>query len=261
MERTGRLQGKVALITGASRGIGRALALAFAREGAQLSLWGRSMRGLNSAVREIGKERSTRQGVTDAPKLWRRSAGSRDILPLSVDVSKERNVTRGVERVLNHFQKVDILVNNAGFAAFKSVLETPVEDWDRMMAVNLRGAFLSTKAVLPSMLKRRKGDIVLMASIAGREGFPEWSGYCASKFGLVGFAKSLAKEVRRKGVRVITVCPGAVDTSLWKDHPNPPDPKEMLKPEEVAEAVLDLLTFSNVAVIDEVVITPRKGIL
>ena len=250
MERTGRLQGKVALITGASRGIGRALALAFAREGAQLSLWGRSMRGLNSVVREIGKKRSTRQ-----------SAGSRNILPLSVDVSKERNVTRGVERVLNHFQKVDILVNNAGFAAFKSVLETPVEDWDRMMAVNLRGAFLSTKAVLPSMLKRRKGDIVLMASIAGREGFPEWSGYCASKFGLVGFAKSLAKEVRRKGVRVITVCPGAVDTSLWKDHPNPPDPKEMLKPEEVAEAVLDLLTFSNVAVIDEVVITPRKGIL
>ena len=182
-------------------------------------------------------------------------------MSIPLDVSKENEVEQGVEQVLTHFKKVDILINNAGVAVFEPVLNTSVEDWDQMMAVNLRGAFLSTKAVLPSMLKRRRGDIVFIASIGGLEGFPDWSGYCASKFGMVGFSKSLAKEVRRKGVRVITVCPGAVDTSLWKDHPKPPDPKEMLKPEEVAEAVLNLLTFSQVAVADELVITPRKGIL
>jgi NAD(P)-dependent dehydrogenase (short-subunit alcohol dehydrogenase family) len=250
MEEGGRLHGKVAIITGASRGIGKALAHAFAREGASLSLWSRSEKGLDSVVREIGKSSSREQ-----------NAGGRKILSIPLDITKERDVEKGVGEVLKQLKQIDILVNNAGYAYFRTVLETKAEDWDRIMAVNLRGSFLSTKAVLPFMLKRKKGDIVFVSSIAGLEGFPEWSGYCTSKSGMIGFSKSLSKEVRNKGVRVITVCPGAVDTPLWDDHPDPPDRNEMLKAEDVAEAVINLLTFSRKAVADVAVITPEKGIL
>jgi NAD(P)-dependent dehydrogenase (short-subunit alcohol dehydrogenase family) len=254
---TGGLAEKVAIITGASRGVGKALALAFAREGAVLSLWSRSEKDLDSVVREIEADNSR----GDPPGRPYQKAGGSKILAIPLDITREKDVEKGIEEVLKRFKKVDILVNNAGHAYFKTVLDTGVEDWDRTMAVNLRGSFLATKAVLPVMLKRRQGDIVFVSSVAGLEGFPEWSGYCASKFGLIGFSKSLAKEVRSNGVRVITVCPGAVDTPLWDNHPDPPERKEMLKAEEVAEAVLNLLTFSRKAVADVTVITPGKGIL
>ena len=236
------LTGKVALVSGASAGIGEAVAAALGRAGASVFGFAR------------GAERLAR-----AEAGWK-AAGIR-ARTAPADVSREEDVDRVVAACLEAFGRIDILVNNAGIAAVHAVDGHPVDAWDRTIAVNLRGPFLLTRMVLPHFLRQGSGDVVNISSVAGQEPFAEMSAYCASKFGLLGFSQALAHEVRKRGVRVIAVCPGAVATSVWDGLDAGLDRGRMLQPEDVARVIVDLLLLPRRAVVDRIVLTPPEGIL
>ncbi len=217
-----KLTGKVAIVTGASRGIGRASALAFAREGANVLLAARTKADLKSASQEIKALGGT-------------------AVPVVVDVSKADQVRAMVKRALNDFGSVDILVNCAGVGFFYKVEETPLEIWDRTFAVNMRGTFLCCKHVLPCMMRQRSGSIVNVAS--GARGHAGLAAYHASKFGVVGFTQALAEEVAAHNIAVNCVRFGmAVDTKTSRDiHPGA-DRRDWQKPEDVTDVLVVLAT-------------------
>ncbi len=192
-----KLDGKLALITGGGRGIGRAIAFAFAREGANVAVAARSTEQVVDVAREIQKE----CGV--------------ETLPLVCDVSDLESVRNAFARVAENFHgSPDILVNNAGLAVSASFLKTDDELWQRHLATNLSGTFYCTRAALPSMLERSWGRIINIASIAGKTGAPYIAAYSASKHGVLGLTRSLALEVALKGITVNAICPGYVDTEM-----------------------------------------------
>ncbi|HTX18389.1 MAG TPA: SDR family NAD(P)-dependent oxidoreductase [Bacteroidota bacterium] len=235
------LQGKVAVVTGASKGIGRSIAFELASVGAKIVLAARGEKDLEGATAAI------------------RSSGG-ECLPVATDVSSETQVQLLVERTMEKFGRIDILINNAGFGKFSKVVDTEVGDFDGMMAVNLRGVFLMCKAVLPQMIAQRKGDIINIASLAGKNSFVGGATYSATKWGLIGFSRSLMLEVREFNIRVVSVCPGSVNTS-FSDHSR--DAEKIIQPQDVAETVLFALTMpgrSNVSEIDiRPTIVPRKA--
>ncbi|MFP4056394.1 MAG: SDR family NAD(P)-dependent oxidoreductase [Candidatus Brocadiia bacterium] len=234
------LEGKVALVTGGGRGIGRAIALALAREGAAVAVTARSADQLDHTAQLL------------------REAGS-PALAVPADVAQPDQVRRMADQVARELGPVDILVNNAGMARFAPVLEAKAEDWRRMFEVNLLGAFLCTQAVLGSMVQRGRGWIINVSSSAGVKGYPRQSGYCASKHGLIGFAKALALETQPHGIRVHTICPGAVDTAMARTHRNIDDPADWMQPEEVARTVVFLASLDGVAMVDCVVMRRYKA--
>lgn len=236
------LKGQVAIITGASRGIGKAVAIRLAQEGVRLCMVARSRENLAALAKIL-------------------PASGDDYIAIGADVRDEEQVKNMVESTLSFFGQIDILVNSAGITIFKSLDETSQEDWDITMDTNLKGTFLCIKHVVPHMLSRRTGDIVNISSIAGRQGFENSSAYCASKFGVIGLSKALSLELRKQGLRVITICPGAVDTSLWDAVDHPPDRSKMLQPRDVANMIHDVLAFSDRGVIDEITVTPPLGVL
>ncbi|HEX7103733.1 MAG TPA: glucose 1-dehydrogenase [Nitrolancea sp.] len=189
---TGKLAGKVALVTGAGSGIGRAISVRFAQEGALVA----------AASRTLGS-------VEETAKL----AGG-ETLALQADVSDEASVRNMVEQTLARFGRIDILVNNAGIGTTKSILECEPEEWDRVFAVNVRGVYLSTRAVLPGMLARGEGVIINIASVLGLVGVPKRAAYCASKGAVITLTKQVATEYAEQGVRCNCICPGTVD-SPW----------------------------------------------
>jgi len=168
-------------------------------------------------------------------------------------------VRRMAETAIAELGPVDILVNNAGIARFAPVLEAKVEDWQAMLDVNLIGPLLCTQAVLPSMIERMRGWIINIASSSSVKGYPDQSGYCASKHALLGFAKVLALETRNTGVRVHCICPGGVDTELAGMNPSFGDRADLMKPEEVADVVVFLASQGGVAMIDNVVMRRYKA--
>ena len=224
MGNTGLLNGKVAVITGASRGIGRAIALTFVRNGADVVMTARS-------------EEVRSQVVVEA-----RTSGSQ-ILQVNMDVSIEEDTQRMAWEALANFGHIDILVNNAGAISppAMAVWETTVEEWDRIMNVNLRGAFLCCRAVLPHMVKRRSGCIVNIASVDGRTAEGNHGAYSTSKWGLIGYTASLAKSVRPYGIRVNAISPGWVDTDMSRDR-LPYDTDAWSTPEQIAQVALFLVT-------------------
>ena len=229
-----RLQDKVAMITGASRGIGRATALALARAGASVSLIARSEEELIGLAREVEAEIV------------------RPALACATDVRHEKEVEEAVRRTLAAFGKVDILVNNAGVRTVKAPLwETSPQDWDTMMAVNLRGAFLFCRAVLPGMIERRSGHIINIISTAALIGMEGMSAYGASKWGLLGMTRSLVKEARPYNVRVTAISPGGTNTT-FRPTPRP----DYLSPETVAEAVVFVASLPEGAVVHDLVVRP-----
>lgn len=190
-----RLHGQVAVVTGASRGIGRAIAVALAREGAVVAGCGLA---------------DGRGFLDDLP------AGTRGLFTRS-DVRRADEVARFRDEVEASFGPADILVNNAGTVVRQRFVDLTEDDWNEVLGASLHGTFLVTRAFLPAMLARgRGGRIVNVASIAGRQGTPMLSAYCAAKHGVVGLTRSLAEELRDAGVRVNAICPGSVDTDMLK---------------------------------------------
>lgn len=219
------LKGKVAMVTGAGRGIGKAISLRFAEEGANLILCARTATKL--------------QEVADAVR-----AAGRSCLSAVVDVTKEDEVAGLVKRGIEQFGQIDVLVNNAGISNPKPFLETTNGDWDEALRVNLMGIIYCTRAVLPGMLQRGAGSVVNIASAAGLRGLPGSPAYTASKSAVIGLTHSIAEELGGKGVRLNVVCPGPIktellDSSAVKDFVLK-NKAHLLPPEDVAGTVLYL---------------------
>lgn len=238
----GLLRGQVAIVTGAGRGIGRAVARALAAEGAAVVLASRSRRDLAAAAAEV------------------RDAGGQ-ALAIPTDVTSEPAVELLVEQASADLGGVDLLVTAAGVAGFGLLSGTKPSDWDAMLAVNLRGVMLCCRAVLPAMLRQRRGLIINVSSIAAKRAIPGAAVYAATKAGVLVFSRVLAEEVRGDGVRVGVIVPGAVDTPLWDVVPDPPDRARMVRPEDVARAVVLMASQPPHASVEELTIMPRGGIL
>jgi len=217
-----RLREKVAIITGASAGIGQACARALAREGVRLALTARRQERLEQLIAEA------------------KQLGS-DAVFVAGDAREEETARRVVERAVDAFGRLDILINNAGVGNYKNLIETSAEEYDEMMDANVRSTFLFTRHAVPVMIEQRAGLVLMISSMAGVYGFPGEAVYCATKFAQVGFAQALDKELRPHGVKVGTICPGGVKTefAIGKGRTEAGvDQSEMLEAEDVAEAVL-----------------------
>jgi 3-oxoacyl-[acyl-carrier protein] reductase len=190
-----KLEGKVALVTGAGQGIGKEIALAYAREGAKV--------GVNDKMKE--------QALSSAQEV--RALGQ-EVLPVPADVSLERPVRDMVETMLREFGRIDVLVNNAGIFNQSRLVDMPVSTWDHMIQVNLRSVYLCTRFVLPSMVERRYGRIINVASQLGIKGAAKLAHYCAAKAGIIGFTKALALEVAEHNTTVNSIAPGPIETDL-----------------------------------------------
>jgi len=218
---------QVALVTGASRGIGKAIAYLFAQEGMNVVICSRNENQIRKTAVEIQK---------DTGNL---------VVPVKTDVRNHVDVDKLVQSALNEFGRIDILVNNAGVAIIKSLVETTDHEYDTIMDTNLSGVFFCCKSVLPHMIKQKSGYIINISSGAGKTGFANLSVYCASKFGVIGMTESLAEEVSDYGIKVFSVCPGAVATQMQKEFMSNEEfekrKNQMIQPEEVAQKVLQLI--------------------
>jgi len=231
------LSGEVALVTGASRGIGRAIALRLAALGASIAICGRDVRALASAESEIKKSGAL---------LYAQIA----------DVTRSADVTSLVAKTQNALGPISILVNNAGIGLFGPAHEKTEADWDRVLDSNLKSVFLVSREVVPSMIRRRKGDIINISSLAGRNAFAGGALYCASKWGLQGLSACMAEDLREFGIRVGVVCPGSVATDF--SGRGPKDPTKVLLPEDVAHAVAMILTQGPQSFLSEVQLRPLR---
>jgi NADP-dependent 3-hydroxy acid dehydrogenase YdfG len=229
-----------AFVTGATQGIGRATAFALGRAGYRVGVCARTASKVEALVSELRAE-----GIE--------AAGA------AADVADPEQVRRSVALVVAQLGEIGVLVNNAGVLIARPFEELTLEDWDVTMATNVRSLYLVTREVLPGMRRRREGTIVNVASLAGRNGFAGGSAYTASKHAVLGFARSLMLEVRKDGVRVVTVCPGSVDTALLVDQPMlTPNRERILQPEDVADAILHAIQLPGRALVSELDIRPTN---
>lgn len=236
------LQDRIAVVTGAGRGIGKAIALGLAREGANIALCSRTKSEIDSVAKEI-------------EKLGRRA------LAVQADVSKEEDVKIFFSKTLEKFGRIDILVNNAGIGYFANVKDLSVQKFDEMWAINMRGVFLCSKTVVPTMIQQKSGDIVNIASLAGRNAFIGGAGYSATKWALIGFSRTLMLEVREHNIRVITICPGSVDTTFGGDEFRTEHPEWMPTADDVAQVVINALRMPRNVMVSEIDMrptTPKK---
>lgn len=239
-----RLGGQVAIVTGGSGGIGRATCVALADEGATVVV----VDVTEAGAREVSEALSTRA-----------AAGSH--LGLALDVRREADMGAMAETALERFGRVDILVAAAGILRPKGMpprllAQMQPDEWDAVIDTNLRGVFLSNRAVLPAMIRQRAGQIVNVSSVQGRQGRAYDSAYCASKFGVIGLTESLAEEVRADGIRVHVVLPDAVETSMWEQNGPIGRPPNLLPPSRVADFIVYLLTLPDDTVLVGPVIAP-----
>lgn len=237
-----QLTDRVAIVTGAGRGVGRATALALAAAGAHLALVART----EPEIREVAARIAS---------LGRRAVA------IPADVADEAQVEAMASRVLAEMGSVDILVNNAGILHRAEVEQTSLADWNRVLSVNLTGAFLCSRAVIGAMKRQKRGHIVNISSGAGKQGYPNLAAYCVSKFGVIALAESLAAELGPWNIKVSTLLPGTVDTTFSAAYPKGQrqgPPPMLLRPEDVAEAVVGLVSQSDRAWTQEMNLWPFK---
>lgn len=221
------LKGKNAIITGAGKGLGKAMAIALAQEGVNIGLMARTATDLQILAEELKK-----YGVKTAIA--------------TVDVSDIENVNAAVIQVKAELGVIDILINNAGIASFGPFLELEPSRWEEIVKVNLFGAYYTTRAVLPEMIERKTGDIINISSTAGKNGAAVTSAYSASKFGLIGMSESLMQEVRKHNIRVTTLLPSTIATDMAKDLKlTDGNPDRVMQPEDFAELVVSQLKLNR----------------
>jgi len=233
-----------ALITGASSGIGKATALAFAKAGIDLALVSRSEEKL-AAVASAAQQTGVRAKV------------------YALDLAEVNHVQEQIGAIAADFGSIDILVNNAGMGYTNALSETPLSDWLQVMNLNLTSVFQCILGILPMMRDRGRGTIINVASIAAQQPFPNWGAYSVSKAGLIALSKTLAAEERANGIRVTAICPGAVDTELWNSETVNFnfDRSAMLTPEIVAQSILYTTLLPEQAVVEELTLMPSAGAL
>lgn len=230
------LRDQVAIVTGASKGIGRAITRALAQQGCKVAMVARTAELLHELHRELAEQ-------------------SCATLPICADITDDASIDRIVAETLQWAGRIDILVNNAGIGIFKPVVEMAPEDFDAMWRLNMRAVFLLTRAVLPHMISAQHGAIVNIASLAGKNTFANGSGYAATKWALRGWAGCLMAEVRQHNIRVVTICPGSVDTSFSQLNKRG---ENITQPEDVAAAVVFALTAPERTMVSEIDLRPTR---
>jgi len=241
------LNGQVALVTGASSGLGRATARALAATGADVALLARSADDLQQVVAEL-------------------TPSGRRTLALPGDLAHEDDIVNAVARAIETFGRIDILVNAAGIDAPGAVVNLATSEWDYVVDVNLRAPFLLAKAVFPHMSQARRGTIINISSVAGKRGWANASAYCASKFGLTGFTQALAAEGKAYGIRACIIYPGGMAThwGVWSSteravsQREPPPVTKALPPAEVASLIVWIAAAPAELVLNEVIISPLQ---
>ncbi len=230
-----QIEGKVALVTGGGRGIGRAIALALARHGADVAVTARTDSEIACVAEEIVE------------------LGGRAMC-VPADVRRENEIDSVISRVDDELGGIDILVNNAGVAIFGPLAEMPLQDWNTVIETNVTGTFLFTRAALPGMKARGSGRIINIASIVGKKPYFNQGAYTASKHAVVGLTKVLAMELREHNILVHCICPGGVETRLTAEAMPDRDRSDFLHPDDVAHAVIFLLTLSSRATVPEIIL-------
>jgi NADP-dependent 3-hydroxy acid dehydrogenase YdfG len=225
----------VSIVTGASRGIGKAIALRLAKEGHNVMIFGRDEDALKNTKNEIEKIGSVCEYFIG-------------------DVADEMFVGNSIKRITEKHSKVDHLINNAGIGIMKKVIDAELEDFKKQVDANLYGVFNFSHAVLPNMIENKKGSIILIASLAGKNSFVNGAMYSATKHAALGFMRSLMLEVREYNIRAASICPGSVNTEFGH-HPNK---DKILQPKDVAETVIDIIKMPANALISEIDLRPTN---
>ena len=234
-----KLKSQIALVTGAGRGIGKAISLSLAQEGATVVLVSRTM----SELENVQKEITLNGGMA---------------LAIRSDITQEQEVKGLFADIKSRFGRLDILVNNAGIGKFVSVKEMKVEDFDAMWSLNVRGLFLCTQQAIQFMESQKSGIIVNISSLAGKNAFVRGAGYAATKWALMGFSKCLMLEERQYNIRVVTVCPGSVDTTFSDQEPEATRADKILSAQDVADTVLSAVLMPTRAMVSEIDIRPTN---
>ena len=221
------IKGKVALITGGGRGIGRATAIALAKEGVHVGLVGRTLENLENVKSELA-EYDIKVSVQSA------------------NVADLNEITSAVEAIKSELGPIDILLNNAGISKFGKFMELSPEEWTNIVDVNVKGVYYTTRAVLPEMVERQSGDIINISSTAGQKGGPVTSAYSASKAAVIGLSESLMMEVRKDNIRVVTLTPSTVATDMAKElNLTDGNPDKVMQAEDLAELIVLQLKLNN----------------
>lgn len=234
------LENKVVWVTGAGRGIGKAIAEALGKEKAVLALSSRTADEIKSVAESV-------------------NANGGKACSFPCDVSSETDVSGTVKKIEKTLGGINLLINNAGVAKFAPLVETSIDDWDRMMNINLKGAFLCIREVLPSMIEKKSGHIINIVSVAGIEPFSNSSAYCSSKYGMMGLTSVTREEAREHNIKVTAILPGTVNTPIWDDIGGDFDRSKMMPPEDIAQAVLAACKQSEKTSIENIIIRPAAG--
>ncbi|MEO1671700.1 MAG: SDR family oxidoreductase [Cyanobacteria bacterium J06631_2] len=234
-----------AIVTGASSGIGRATALAFAKSGIEVALVSRSEAKLKALAAEIQQKTQVKAKA----------------YPL--DLALLEGVSEQIAAIDSSFGPIDILVNNAGMGYTNSLEKTTLADWQKVLELNLTSVFQCVQGILPQMRERASGTIINVASIAAFNAFPEWGAYSVSKAGLVALGRALSVEERANGIRTVTISPGSVNTSIWDTDTVQADldRSAMLTPETVAQSILHAALLPSQAVVESMIVMPSGGAL
>ncbi len=240
------LKGKKALVTGGSKGIGREIVRTLINAGADVAI-------------------ISRTEILDLEFLDLAKAEPSNFKAYNLDLSEIENIGSKIRQIINDLGGLDILINSAGMAYTAEIIDTSLADWQKVINLNLTSVFACTQAVLPTMRSQKSGTIINIASIAAKQAFPTWGAYSASKFGLLGLTQALAAEEQAHGIKVMSICPGSVDTPLW-DTLAPEvaanfDRKAMLDAKTVAETIMAMILLPANAIIQDLVLMPNQGIL